>query len=434
MGRWLAGALGASLVAAAWSVSTAPAASATPTSTGLPSGGCSRPFDDARVRCLFDATGEPESWVVPTDVSFLRVHAWGAQGGSISRPNGMGVAGGAGGGVSVDVDVSAGETLTVAVGTRGETAGPNTGAAAGGFGGGGAGGRSGGGGGGATTLSDAEGRWIVVGGGGGATPEAQGSDVTRTTADYDESASRQPEDSLVRVGGRTGSPRGPRREAATCQVDAAVARTPAPTFRRGRAFPPGGDGASGPAGGGGGGWVGGGSGWAGASCDPVAQGGAGGTNGTRPGRLGFAFAIDPDGKVGDGRLSLEYYEYDVDGAPTVVIDRAVGRLETNHCAPVHLSAVFSESVAGFTADDLLIAATTSGTPSRVVSEVAPYDGTHYDIAVEGVEAAGTVAVSVPAGIATDAQFSANTESTVVLLGRSVEGVGAGRRPEPLRWP
>jgi hypothetical protein len=283
-------------------------------------------------------------------------------------------------------------------------------------------------------LSDAEGRWIVVGGGGGATTEAPGSDAPGTTADYDETASRQPEDSLVRGGGPSRFAGRAGRDAAPCQVGTAVARAHAPTFRRRPAFPRGGDGASGPAGGGGGGWVGGGSGWVGASCDPVAHGGAGGTNGTRAGREGFTFAVDPDGKVGDGRLSLEYYEYDVDGAPTVVVNRTVGRLEANHGALVHLSAVFSEAVAGFTADDVVIAAPTSGTPSRVVSEVAPYDGTHYDIAVEGVDATGTVTVSVPAGIATDAQFSANTESPVVSLGRSVEAVGAGRRPEPLRWP
>jgi Glycine rich protein len=433
MGRRLAGALGASLVAAAWSVSTAPAASATPTSSGLPSGGCSRPFDDARVRCLFDATGGLESWVVPTDVSFLRVDAWGAQGGSILRPDGMGVAGGRGSGVSMGVDVSGGETLTVVVGTRGGTAGASTGAAPGGFGGGGAGGRSGGGGGGATTLSDAEGRWIVVGGGGGATTEAQRSDTTGTTADYDVTASRQPNDSLARVAGRAGSQGGPRRDAATCYAGAAVAGGHAPTVRRGRTIARGGDGASGPAGGGGGGWLGGGAGWVGASCDRVAQG-AGGTNGTRAGREGFTFSVDPDGKVGDGRLSLEYYEYDVDGAPTVDVDRAVGRVESNHGAAVHLSAVFSESVTGFTGDDVVIAATSSGTPSRVVSEVAPYDGAHYDIAVEGVDATGTVTVSVPAGIATDAQFSANTASTVVSLGSPVEAVGAPRRPESLRWP
>ena len=247
------------------------------------------------------------------------------------------------------------------------------------------------------------------------------------------SASRQPNDSLARVAGRAGSQGGPRRDAATCYAGAAVAGGHAPTVRRGRAIARGGDGASGPAGGGGGGWVGGGAGWVGASCDRVAQG-AGGTNGTRAGREGFAFSVDPDGKVGDGRLSLEYYEYDVDGAPTVDVDRAVGRVESNHGAAVHLSAVFSESVTGFTGDDVVIAATRSGTPSRVVSEVAPYDGAHYDIAVEGVDAAGTVTVSVPAGIATDTQFSANTASTVVSLGSPVEAVGAPRRPEPLRWP
>ena len=51
----------------------------------VPSGGCSRPDDDLRVRCLFDATGEPEHWVVPRRRE-LRAHRrlgsrrWGAGG------------------------------------------------------------------------------------------------------------------------------------------------------------------------------------------------------------------------------------------------------------------------------------------------------------------------------------------------------------------
>ena len=66
----------------------------------VPSGGCSRPYEDARVRCLVDATGAPEAWRVPAGVSFLSVDAWGGQGAAARAADEPGASGGRGGGLS----------------------------------------------------------------------------------------------------------------------------------------------------------------------------------------------------------------------------------------------------------------------------------------------------------------------------------------------
>ena len=135
--------LATTMLAAGWLPTATPPA---PTQVGIvPSGGCSRPFDDARVRCLFHVHGDPERWVVPAGVGFLVIDAWGGQGSPIRPSHGTGVAGGTGGGVSVGVDVRGGETLAVAVGTshRGRRGGRGE----------------------STTVSDAVGPWIVAGGG-----------------------------------------------------------------------------------------------------------------------------------------------------------------------------------------------------------------------------------------------------------------------------
>ena len=109
---------------------SAPAAPA-----AVPSGRCSRPDDDLRVRCLFDATSEPEHWVVPRDVSFVHIDAWAPGGGvpAVGFPQ-AGSTGGRGAGITAIVDVVGGETLTIAVGARGratrDDAAPSDGAEA----------------------------------------------------------------------------------------------------------------------------------------------------------------------------------------------------------------------------------------------------------------------------------------------------------------
>jgi hypothetical protein len=54
---------------------------------------------------------------------------------------------------------------------------------------------------------------------------------------------------------------------------------------------------------------------------------------------------------------------------------------------------------------------TAGATTAVVTQIAPNDGTTYDVAVSGMSADGTVIASIPAGVATDAVGNPNTAST-----------------------
>ena len=292
----LARVLATTLLAAGWLPTTTP-----PARTGVvvvPSGGCSRPFDDARVRCLFHVDGDPERWVVPAGVGFLVIDAWGGEGSPIQPPHGTGIPGGTGGGVSVGVRVRGGETLAVAVGTshRGRSGGRGE----------------------STTVSDAVGPWIVAGGGAAA--------------------------------------------------------------------------GAGSAGGG----------WSGGS-------GTAGSSGIRRDRPGVDAHVDPLGKHGDGLVRLVYVHPDPDGRARVVVTHRgggdSGRLRVNH-----YTAVFSEPVGSFTSSDVRLAGPGALALRATVDEVVPFDGTHFDIAVAG-RSSGAVAVSVPAGVAVDDDFSTNTAST-----------------------
>jgi hypothetical protein len=89
------------------------------------------------------------------------------------------------------------------------------------------------------------------------------------------------------------------------------------------------------------------------------------------------------------------------GPFTVTINQAVGQSDPATTSPIHFTATFSEPVSGFTAADISFAGTTlSGTLSATVTEIAPMDGTTYDVAVTGMIPKGTVFVSIPAGAAT----------------------------------
>jgi hypothetical protein len=297
----LARALATMLLAAGWlPATTSPAPNGVAV---VPSGGCSRPFDDARVRCLFHVTGDPERWVVPDGVGFLAIDAWGAQGAPVEPSWGSGVPGGTGGGVSVGVDVRGGETLAVDVGPSHH-------------------GRRGGRGG-STTVSDAMGAWIVAGGGAAA--------------------------------------------------------------------------GSGSAGGG----------WSGGS-------GTAGTSGIRRDRPALDAQVDPLGKHGDGLVRLVYVQPDPDGSPAVVVARRGGGGREGR-GVAYFTAVFSEPVSGVTGSDVHLAGPGARSLDARVDEVAPFDGTRYDITVSG-RTAEAVTASLPAGAAVDDDFSTNTASTAMASG------------------
>jgi uncharacterized repeat protein (TIGR01451 family) len=105
--------------------------------------------------------------------------------------------------------------------------------------------------------------------------------------------------------------------------------------------------------------------------------------------------------------------YTVDNsAPTVTVEQAAGQIDPTLSLPIHFTAAFSEPVVSFTSGDVSLGG--SANPlAAVVVQIAPNDGTTYDIAVTGVSNQGAVTAGILAGAAQDAAGNANAASTSV---------------------
>ena len=96
--------------------------------------------------------------------------------------------------------------------------------------------------------------------------------------------------------------------------------------------------------------------------------------------------------------------------PDVTINQASGQSDPTSSSPINFTAVFSEPVTGFTDADVTLGGT-AGATTAVVTEIAPNDGTTYNVAVSGMTVDGTVIASIPAGAAEDGAGNGNTAST-----------------------
>ncbi len=97
--------------------------------------------------------------------------------------------------------------------------------------------------------------------------------------------------------------------------------------------------------------------------------------------------------------------------PTVTINQAVGQADPTNGATILFTAVFSEAVTGFSSDDLNITGTAPGTKSVGISEVAPNNGTTYQVSVTGMTGSGTVIATVKPNSAQDAAGNWSIGST-----------------------
>jgi len=97
--------------------------------------------------------------------------------------------------------------------------------------------------------------------------------------------------------------------------------------------------------------------------------------------------------------------------PTVTINTAAGQADPTTASPINFTAVFSESVSPTFATGDLTLGGTAGATTGTVTEIAPNDGTTYNIAVSGMTSSGTVIASIDAGKATDAAGNPNTASS-----------------------
>ncbi len=119
-------------------------------------------------------------------------------------------------------------------------------------------------------------------------------------------------------------------------------------------------------------------------------------------------ATDSAGNASAASTSTDNSVFFDNLGPTVTVNQAAGQTDPASTSPIRFSVEFSESVAGFTSADVSFAGSTvAGTLAASVSG----SGASYTINVTGMSGSGTVAVSIPAGAATDLAGNASTAAT-----------------------
>jgi len=104
-------------------------------------------------------------------------------------------------------------------------------------------------------------------------------------------------------------------------------------------------------------------------------------------------------------------EFEIDTKnPTVMVNQAEGQNDPSFGSPILFTAVFSEPVTDFETGDVTLGGT-AGATTAVVTEVAPNDGTTYEIAVSGMSSVGTVTTTILAFAAQDMAGNSSTAST-----------------------
>lgn len=97
--------------------------------------------------------------------------------------------------------------------------------------------------------------------------------------------------------------------------------------------------------------------------------------------------------------------------PTLTIDQWSGQPDPTNQLPIRFRVVFDQPVTDFTAGDIMVAGTAPGTRSISVIEVAPNNGTTYDVYVNGMTGSGTVIASIPAARVQNSAGQPNVAST-----------------------
>jgi hypothetical protein len=97
-------------------------------------------------------------------------------------------------------------------------------------------------------------------------------------------------------------------------------------------------------------------------------------------------------------------------SPDVTINQAVGQSDSANASPINFTVVFTEPVTGFATGDVTLSGT-AGATTGTVAEIAPNDGTTFNLAVSGMTGDGSVIVSIAAGMAQDGVGNLSTAST-----------------------
>jgi predicted outer membrane repeat protein len=110
--------------------------------------------------------------------------------------------------------------------------------------------------------------------------------------------------------------------------------------------------------------------------------------------------------------------YDIT-APGVTINQASGQADPTSVSPINFTVTFNKAVTGFATGDITLSGT-AGATTGTVTQIAPNNGTTYNVAVSGMTASGTVIANVAAGAANDSvgnpnSASTSTDNTVTLI-------------------
>ncbi len=97
-------------------------------------------------------------------------------------------------------------------------------------------------------------------------------------------------------------------------------------------------------------------------------------------------------------------------APTVTVNQKPGQADPTVASPIAFTVVFSEPVTGFGQTKVTLSGTANPTTAEV-TEVAPNNGTTFEVAASGMSSDGTVVCQVGAGKVADTADNANAPST-----------------------
>ena len=139
-------------------------------------------------------------------------------------------------------------------------------------------------------------------------------------------------------------------------------------------------------------------------------------NGTNPNGVWSLYVVDDEVSSVNGSISGGW-TLSINTAagvvtPSVTVNQAAGQIDPATSGPINFTALFNEPVTGFTSADVNLSGT-AGATTAVITEVAPNNGTRYNIAVSGMTGIGTVIASIPAAAVVNSVDVTNTASTSI---------------------